>query len=155
MNNNDILRRLRYSFDLDNTEVIDHFALANVQVTNQEVNLWLKKDDDEEQVELSDFYLAAFLNGLIVNNRGKKDDSEVVNETQLTNNIILRKLKIACEFVDTDILELLELAGMQISRHELSALFRSPSNSKYRECKDQFLRNFLRGLQLRYRSSHP
>jgi len=40
---------------------------------------------------------------------------------------------------------------MHISKHELSAIFRKPGQKQYRECKDQFLRNFLYGLQFKER----
>ena len=52
---------------------------------------------------------------------------------------------------DKDILEILDLARAPISKHELSAFFRKPSHDNYRECKDQVLRNFLRGMQIKYK----
>jgi uncharacterized protein YehS (DUF1456 family) len=48
-------------------------------------------------------------------------------------------------------LEILGLTGVRISEHELSAFFRRPDHKHYRECKDQILRNFLKGVQLKYR----
>ncbi|MEL7534985.1 MAG: DUF1456 family protein, partial [Bacteroidota bacterium] len=38
-----------------------------------------------------------------------------------------------------------------LSPHELSAFFRKHNHPKYRICKDQYLRNFLIGMQERYR----
>jgi uncharacterized protein YehS (DUF1456 family) len=43
------------------------------------------------------------------------------------------------------------LRGFRLSKHELSAFFRNPTQPQYRECKDQVLRNFLMGLQMKYR----
>jgi len=92
------------------------------------------------------------LNGLIVDKRGKKEGPQSVPEKQLNNNNILRKFKIALNLKDDDILEMLKLADFEISKHELSAFFRKPGQSQYRECKDQILRNFLQGMQMKYRA---
>jgi uncharacterized protein YehS (DUF1456 family) len=100
---------------------------------------------------LSGFQLATFLNGLIIEKRGKKEGPQPIPEKQLNNNIILRKLKIALNLKDEDILDLLKLAGLEISKHELSAFFRKPGQNQYRECKDQVLRNFLSGMGMKYR----
>ena len=72
-------------------------------------------------------------------------------EKKLTNNIILTKLKIALNFQAEDMLETLDLAGFTFSKHELSALFRKKGHKHYRECKDQILRNFLQGIQIKFR----
>jgi len=48
-------------------------------------------------------------------------------------------------------LEIMDLANLRISKHELSAFFRKPGHKHYRDCKDQILRNFINGVQLKYR----
>jgi len=153
MNNNDILRRLRYTFELNDTKMIDVFALGNQEVTRAEVSNWMKKDDDPDFQELYDKELAVFLNGFIVDKRGKKEGPPMVAEKSLNNNMIFRKLKIALNLQDDDILDILDLAGFSFGKHELSALFRKPDQSQYRPCKDQVLRNFIHGLQLKYRAN--
>ena len=97
--------------------------------------------------------LSAFLNGFIVFKRGKKEGQEIVNEKSLSNNQVLRKIKIALSLIDEDMLTMLKAAEFRLSKHELSAFFRNPTQSQYRDCKDQVLRNFLKGLQLTYRPS--
>ena len=151
MNNNDILRRVRYIFDFNDKKVISIFALGDLEVNREEISGWLKKDDDPGQKSLHDKYLAHFLNGLIVKNRGKKEGVSMVSEKTLTNNIILKKLKIALNLQSEDVINILKLADLYISNHELSAFFRKPTQKQYRICKDQFLRNFLHGLQLKHR----
>lgn len=151
MDNNDILRRLRYAFDINDSGMIATFALGDVQTTRAQVSNWLKKDIDPDYTAMSDFQLAAFLNGFIIDTRGKREGPKPIPESQLNNNIILRKLRIALNLKDTDILDLLALAGLKISKHELSAFFRKPRQSQFRECKDQVLRNLLRGIQMKYR----
>ena len=151
MNNNDILRRIRYTFDLNDNKMMETFALGGYEATRPEISDWLKKDDHPEQKSLYDKSLAHFLNGFIVKNRGKKEGVVMVAEKTLNNNLISRKLKIALNLQAEDMIAVLGLADLYISKHELSAFFRKPTQKHYRMCKDQFLRNFLHGLQLKHR----
>lgn len=151
MTNNDMLRRLRYTFDLDDSKMIAIFASADKEVSREQLSAWLKKDDDAELVELEDIDLACFLNGFINEKRGKKEGVQPVPESKLTHNIIFMKLKIALSLQADDVLALLQLADFRLSKHELSAFFRKPGHKHYRVCKDQILRNFFKGLQLKYR----
>ena len=152
MTNNDIIRRLRYAFSYNDETMIKLFAMADYKVTRQQISKWLKKDDDPGFNGILDVELAAFLNGFIAHNRGKQDGKTPINEKKLNNNIVFRKLKIALNLKDTDILEIFDLVDLRVSKPELSALFRKPTQSQYKECKDQFLRNFIYGLQLKYKN---
>lgn len=151
MSNNDILRSLRYTFDFGDDKMIKLFGLGGKSVTRAEVSDWLKRDEDPDFKGIYDKDLAFFLNGLIIDKRGKRDETLPVAEKTLTNNMIFRKLKIALEMKDEDILEIMDSVNLPISKHELSAFFRKPTQSQYRLCKDQILRNFLRGIQLKFR----
>lgn len=152
MTDNDILRRIRYAFDLDDSTVIQIFSLGNLEVTRAQISDWLKKDDDEDFVRCRDVELAAFLNGLIVNKRGAKDGPAHENEQKLTNNQVFAKLKIALNLRADEVLELLAAGGLTLSKHELSAFFRKPGHKHWRECKDQCLRSFFKGVQTKYRA---
>ena len=151
MTNNDCLRRIRYILDFDDNKMIEIFGLANVKTDRKEVSAWLKQDDDADFERCNDTSFAAFLNGLIVALRGAKDGEPPRVETSLNNNMIFMKLKIALALQAEEILQILESAGQEISKHELSAFFRRPEHKHYRECKDQILRNFLNGLRINYR----
>lgn len=151
MTNNDILRRLRYTFDLNDSKMISIFGQADLTVTREEVSDWLKKDEDPAYVEITDPQFASFLNGFINDKRGKKDGPQPEPEQKLTRNLIFLKLKIALNQKAEDVIAILNLVGFPISNHELSALFRKPGHKHYRECKDQLLRNYIHGLQLKYR----
>jgi uncharacterized protein YehS (DUF1456 family) len=150
MTNNDIIRRIRYTFNYNDAKMIEIFALAEHEVTRAQMNAWLKKEDDPGFEEMVDKPLAIFLNGFIIEKRGKKEGEQPKPEKRLSNNVIFRKLKIALNLKDDDILQILEMVDMRISKHELSAFFRSPEQEQYRECKDQILRNFIYGLQKKY-----
>jgi len=153
MTNNDILRRLRYTFDYDDSKMISIFDQADHKASREQICDWLKPEDDAAYKACSDTELAIFLNGLINDMRGKKDGPQVEPEKRITNNIVLVKLKIALNLQSEDILKILDRVDMHISKHELSSFFRKPGNKHYRACKDQILRNFLKGLQLQYREN--
>ena len=133
--------------------MITVFGLADHQVTRAQISDWLKKDDDPAYQECSDTLLATFLNGLINDKRGKKEGAKPEAEKRLTNNIIFMKVKIALNLKAEDVLEILGLVDFRISKHELSAFFRKPGHKHYRNCQDQVLRNFLKGLQIKYRDN--
>jgi uncharacterized protein YehS (DUF1456 family) len=151
MTNNDILRRIRYTFDLSDSQMIAIFSRADHEVTREEISDWLKKDDDPAFKDCNDTRMAIFLNGFINKRRGKREGAQPKPETRLNNNIIFTKLKIALNLKAEEIIEILALAGFHIGNHELSAFFRRPDHKHYRECKDQILRNFLKGVQLKFR----
>ena len=151
MTNNDVLRRIRYAFDFNDSKMIDIFGLADLEVTREEISDWLKKDEDPAFKEISDTQLAIFLNGFINDRRGKKEGVQLEPEKRINNNIIFRKLKIALDLKSEDVLEILALTEVAISKHELSAFFRKPKQKHFRKCKDQILRKFIEGVQLKYR----
>jgi len=151
MTNNDVLRRIRYTFNFDDSKMIAIFGLAGLEVTRAQISDWLKKEDDPDYQRCDDRQFATFLNGLIIEKRGEKDGPQPVPETQLNNNIIFRKLKIALNLQAEEVLQLVNQDDFRISKHELSAFFRKPGHKHYRECKDQVLRNFLKGMQIKFR----
>ena len=153
MTKNDILRRIRYAFDFNDAKMIAIFGMADHEVTREQVSNWLKKDDDPDFEELADIDLAIYLNGLINDRRGKREGAQPEPEKRVSNNIILRKLKIALDLKAEDILEILALSDTEISKHELSAFFRKPDHKHFRKCKDQILRKFIDGVQTKYRPS--
>ena len=153
LTNNDVLRRIRYVFDLKDSTVVEIFSMANFSATEEQVAAWLKKEDDDAFLKLADVEFAAFLNGFINFKRGKREGEQPKPEARLNNNMVFQKLRIALNLKAEDILEIFELAEFRLSSHELSAFFRKPGNKNYRECKDQVLRNFLLGLQNQLRPS--
>ncbi len=152
MNNNDILRRIRYLFNFNDLKIVELFKLVNHNVDDETVSNWLKKDDDPLLQEMTDKELATFLNGLIIEKRGKREGPLQEPEDRLSNNMILRKLKIALDLKTDDILDLFASIDKKISKHELSAFFRSPNHQSYRPFMDQYLRSFLNALQAKSKS---
>lgn len=154
MTNNDILRRIRYLFNFTKPEIVELFNLADCTIEEKEVTNWLKKEEDPELVEMTDRELATFLNGLINQKRGKREGTQPEPEEELSNNMILMKLKIALNLKSKDIIDLFALVDRKVSKPELSAFLRSADHKQYRPLMDQYLRNFLRALQLEKKSRH-
>jgi uncharacterized protein YehS (DUF1456 family) len=121
------------------------------RVTQTQINKWLIKDNNPLYQELTDTELAIFLNGLIIDKRGKKEGTQPEIEKHLTNNVIFKKLRIALNLKAEDILNIMNLVDLHMSKHELSALFRREDNKHYRNCKDKILYDFLNGMQRKYR----
>ena len=155
MTNNDILRQLRYALNINDSTMIEIFKLADHEIEQSNLTGLLKKEDEEGFVNCGDAVLGYFLDGLILHKRGRKEikpGETRKSDTRLTNNTILKKLRIALELKEDDMLAILRLADVDISKSELTALFRKEGHRNYKECGDQFLRNFLKGLSIRYRT---
>ena len=69
----------------------------------------------------------------------------------LTNNDILKKLRVAHKLRDEEIVDILKLVDFRMSKSELGAFFRNENHPKYMDCGDQVLRNFLNGLVIHLR----
>ena len=152
MINNDVLRSLRYLLAINDAKLVELCALADYSVELPQVVACLLKEDEEGYQPCSDELLAHVLEGLVFMKRGKDESREQQPVAKrLSNNIILKKLRVAFELKDEDMQAILQLADLPMTKSELGALFRKPGHKNYRECGDQILRNFLRGLTLRER----
>lgn len=168
MNNNDILRRLRFAFDFSDQDAVKLFSMdpaSSVQLSRDDFKARLLKEEESGFVACSDHELGAFLDGLIVSKRGPRDNSPAASASQsskknapadsaqakaadfrLSKNDILKKLRIAMNYREAEMLSVLELGGSSMSKSELGALFRNPKHKHYRPCGGQVLRNFIKGL---------
>jgi uncharacterized protein YehS (DUF1456 family) len=149
---NDVLRSVRYMIDIGDAKVVELIKLGGGEATKEEVSAYLTKEEEEGFVHCPDTVLAHFLDGLVVLKRGK-DDSRPVQpiEMPVTNNTVLKKLRVAFELKEDDMHAILKSVEFPVSKPELSALFRKVGHNNYRPCGDQLLRNFLKGLTLRVR----
>ncbi len=156
MINNDVLRSIRFMLDLSDIKVVEITRLVNADfdIEKAHVQAFLKKDEEDGYVECSDLVLAHFLDGLVIHLRGK-DPSLPPRpvERRVTNNVVLKKLRVAFELKDADMHQVFDDAGFPVSKPELSALFRQHDHRNFRLCGDQMLRNFLKGLTLRVRET--
>ncbi|MGD6818732.1 DUF1456 family protein [Metabacillus sp. 84] len=153
MDNNDRLIRLRYALDLRNSEMEEIFKYGGVNVSREEVGMLLTKEDEENHLSCSPLLYESFLNGLIVFRRGKQEEQPVQPAISHghPNNVLLKKVKIALSLTTEEMLDVLELAGVTVTKGELGALLRKEGQKNYKECGDRYARNFLKGLAIKYR----
>ncbi|WP_368298557.1 DUF1456 family protein [Cytobacillus firmus] len=163
MDNNDILIRLRYALEIKNSEMAEIFKLGGEEVSVPEVVRILKKSDEEEendiQIKLTNSMLNSFLNGFIIYKRGKQEpkpgqtntlEPTIENYSNI-NNILLKKIKIALSLTTEDMIDVFKKAGLNVSKGELGAFLRKEGHKNYKVCLDNFARNFLKGLTIKYR----
>ncbi len=136
MLNNDVLRSIRYTLNLSDSALLE-------LLHNAEPDLDLVPMDDELMV--------GFLDNLIINRRGPSPRPAPPTKLPLTNNTILKKLRVAFALHEVDLMDILNSVDFEVSKPELSALFRKEGHNNYRECGDQLLRQFLKGLTLSLR----
>ncbi len=152
MTNNQVIRQIRETLALSDSEIVKIFSLAKETISVGKIEKWLKREEDPGYEVCYDDELAAFLNGLIVSRRGAKEGPPQANEKKLTNNIILKKVQIALDLKTEDIINILAMVDMVISKYELSAFFRKPEHKHYRSLRNKVLGSFFKGIQLKYKT---
>jgi uncharacterized protein YehS (DUF1456 family) len=173
MNNNDLLIRLRYALDIKDADMMEIFKLGGITVTKEDLQRMLLKPKSNSNIDSEDefianddmkkcnnFMLESFLNGFIIFKRGKQESKPgepekqayMINDNKTVNNVFLKKLKIALSLTSEDMLVILKGAGTNLSSSELSAVLRREGQRNYKECGDRYVRNFLKGLAVRYRN---
>ena len=148
MTNNAVFKRLRFIEGFNNAKLKTIFEEVNYDANLEDIEAWQKEEESTDFKALSNVELALFLNGLIILKRGKKPGKQPPIETELTNNDVLKKVKIAYTLTSDEVLKLFKIKGKIVSKNELSAFLRNPNQDQYRLLQDQYLRNFLTGLQL-------
>jgi uncharacterized protein YehS (DUF1456 family) len=154
MTNNDYLRSIRYLLDVNEAKLYEIIKLSSISniVSVGDLKCFLKNEDEEDYLECDDEVMAHFLDGLVYHLRGKDETRPPVPfELPISNNVVLKKLRVAFALKEDDMHAILKLAEVSYGRGELSALLRKNGHVNYRECGDQFLRNFLKGLAIKLR----
>jgi uncharacterized protein YehS (DUF1456 family) len=157
MTNNDVLRGLRFALELDSPALARLFTAGGAELPLRDLAALLKGEEEPGFEELSDGLLVSFLDGLVISQRGPRDPAagQAPSPARVRNNHVLRCLKIAFELKDVDMIAIMDAASVELSKAELSALFRREDHRNYQPCGDQFLRNFLRGLGAWHRAGRP
>lgn len=172
MDNNDLLIRLRYALDIKNKDMVDIFKLGGIDLNKEEVlkvltktpesdededdSIWIDHEDHDDYIKAEDSLFESFLNGFIIFKRGRQEPKPGQPEVQSltnerSNNLLLKKVKIALQLNSEDMLEVWDLAGVTVTKGELGALLRKVGHKNYQECGDRYARNFLKGLAIKYR----
>lgn len=154
MIHNDVLRRIRYALAINDTAAISIFKLVNYDMDIDYLHSIMKKEGEKGYLPCRDKIISLFLDGLIIKQRGKQEGVEpkvLQGSERLSNNEVLRKIRIAMSYKDEDMLAMLKLADFRLSKGELSAFFRKPDHRNYKPAGDQVVRNLLQGMVKKYR----
>ena len=158
MNNNDTLRMFRYALDLSDKAMLELFQLSDYALDRTDLDAFLKREEEEGCIICSDHVVELFFDGLILQRRGPQKNPPAEPKApapKLNNNEVLKKIKIALQLTSEDMQVILLSAGMALSKSEFNALLQRKSHKNYKLCGDQVLRNFLKGLALKYRKTKP
>lgn len=152
MNNNDLLRSLQQVLKLSDASIVDIFKLSEHKIDQATVSNMLKNEDETGYIHCDGNCVTHFLDGLISYRRGKNEKTPQTTKEispAFSNNVILKKLRIAFDLKEDDLLELMSLGDYEVNKNELSATFRKPGHKHYRTCSDDFLMALLIGLSFR------
>jgi uncharacterized protein YehS (DUF1456 family) len=147
MTTNDTLHRIRTALRLDDATLITIFASEDFAITAEHLRAITARQESKSAEVCTHEELGIFLDGLIRFKRGTitnppADDAEI----ELTNNLILKKLRIALRLKDPEVLIVFGLAEREISISQIKDLFRNPAHPRFRLCSDALLNDFLIGL---------
>ena len=167
MDNNDLLRRLRYALQLDDSETVRIVVLGGGIVTVDQAARWRLTDSDPQFLACDEASVRAMLSGLILDRRGpapakshtgggtKEPIAAGPSPDRLNNNQILKQLRVALSLRADAVHHVILAGGGAMSVSEVGALFRNASARNFRLCGDQVLRQFLTGLTRQNRAPTP
>ena len=147
MKTNDILYKIQKALSLTQEEMIEAYKLADYKMAATHLDSLLKRRQDEDSKLCSYEELGIFLDGFVILKRGpspkKENNDEIV---ELTNNLILKKLRIALELKEAETEIIFSLGEAELSKQQLASLFRKEGHKNFKECSDELLMAFLDGL---------
>lgn len=144
---NEILYRIHKALNLSIEDMLKAYTLEEYEMEASHLEALLKRRQDDGFMLCSYEELGVFLDGLVTLKRGpspkKKNEDEVV---ELTNNLILKKLRIALELKEAETEIIFGLADIELSKQQLASLFRKEGHKNFKACSDELLMAFLEGL---------
>ena len=144
---NEILYRIQKALNLTIEQMLEAYKLEEYKMEVSHLESLLKRRQEEDFMLCSYEELGVFLDGLVTLKRGpspkKANDEEVV---ELTNNLILKKLRIALELKEAETEIIFGLADIELSKQQLASLFRKEGHKNFKACSDELLMAFLEGL---------
>jgi len=144
---NEILYRIQKALGLSLEEMLEAYKLEAYPMNEAHLKSLLKRRQDKGFMLCSYEELGVFLDGLITFKRGpspkKPNNDEAI---ELTNNLILKKLRIALELKEPEIEIIFGLADIELTKQQLASLFRKESHKNFKPCSDELLMAFIEGL---------
>ena len=124
MLNNDVLRSLRYTLNISDSTLLEMLHGTEPELDLATLRSYLASEDDESFIRMEDELMVGFLDNLIISRRGPSPRPAPPTELPLTNNTVLKKLRVAFTLQESDLLEVLDSVAFTVTKPELSALFR-------------------------------
>lgn len=144
---NEILYRIQKALNLTIENMLQAYKLEAYNMEEKHLKSLLSRRQEKDFILCSYEELGTFLDGLVTLKRGpspKKSNDDTVVE--LTNNLILKKLRIALELKESETEIIFGLAEVELSKQQLASLFRKEGHKNFKECSDELLMAFLEGL---------
>ena len=144
---NDILYKIKTALSLDNETILEIYKLVEYEMSEEHLINILKKHQDKDYEDATYEELGLFLDGLVILKRGPSDkvqDEDTVIE--LTNNLILKKIRVAMELKESELVILFALAEVTLTKRQIGSLFRKEGTKNFKACSDELLMAFLDGL---------
>lgn len=151
MKPNELLRHLRKLLALNEKGMSEILALGNSTALPEEMRNWLRQENEPEFEPCPDLVVSHFFEGLIVARRGPREGEATPPVGALSNNQVLKKLRIAFNLQGEDMHALFAAADHPLTKQEMDALFRKPEHKNFQVCNDHLLRLFLQALTERFR----
>ncbi len=144
---NEILYRIQKALSLTTEDILKTYKFEGYTMEPAHLEALLKRRMDKGFLQCSYEELGIFLDGLVTLKRGEspknRNDDEAV---ELTNNLILKKLRIALELKEAEIEIIFGLADITLSKQQLKSLFRKEGHKNFKSCSNDLLMSFLEGL---------
>jgi len=145
---NEILYRIQKALNLTEEEMLEAYKLESYDISAPYLATLLKRRQEKDFQLCSYEELGVFLDGLVTLKRGPSPKKDTPNEesVELTNNLILKKLRIAMELKEAETEIIFGLADVALTKQELKSLFRKESHKNFKKCSAELLMAFLEGL---------
>ena len=143
---NETLYKIKKSLDLTNSDIIQAYELEDFSISEEHLESLLVQKHDKNFQEATFEEVGIFLDGLVTLKRGPSKQKPTNETVELTNNLTLKKLRIALELKDPQIEIIFALADIELTKQQLSSLYRKESHKNFKVCSDTLLISFLDGL---------
>lgn len=143
---NEVLYRLQKALQLSLEEMLEIYRLEAYPMEESYLISLLKRRQDKGFMLCSYEDLGLFLDGLVTLKRGPSPQKKCDEAVELTNNLILKKLRIALELKEAETEIIFGLADVNLTKQQLSSLFRKEGHKNFKPCSNELLLAFLDGL---------
>ena len=143
---NEILYRIQKALNLTMEEMLKIYTLESYTMSEEHLDNLLKRHKEKGFTIASYEELGVFLDGLVTFKRGPSPKKSDGNNVELTNNLILKKLRIALELKEAETEIIFGLADIELSKQQLASLFRKENHKNFKPCSDTLLMAYLDGL---------